>query len=49
MWGVADTKRFGVFTSTMTKLAPCTLYYIRAFAPNIMGMSYGAWTTITTP
>jgi uncharacterized protein (TIGR02145 family) len=38
----------GVFTSQITELKPNTLYYIRAYAINSEGTSYGSQVTFTT-
>jgi uncharacterized protein (TIGR02145 family) len=38
----------GLFISNMTNLTPGTLYYIRAYATNISGTSYGNELTFTT-
>jgi uncharacterized protein (TIGR02145 family) len=42
--GVAN----GTYTSTITGLNPGTLYYVRSFATNSVGTSYGAQTSFTT-
>lgn len=39
----------GVFTSNITNLSPNTVYYIRAYATNRVGTSYGNQITFTTP
>jgi uncharacterized protein (TIGR02145 family) len=42
----------GTFTSSITGLSPGTLYYVRSYATNSVGTSYGAqisFTTLTTP
>jgi hypothetical protein len=42
----------GSFTSALTGLVPGTLYYVRAYATNSVGTSYGSeliFTTFTTP
>ncbi len=42
----------GVYTSTVTTLAPTTTYYVRAYATNIVGTVYGeetSFTSSTTP
>lgn len=39
----------GTFTTTISNLSPLTTYYIRAFATNSYGTSYGEEKTITTP
>ncbi len=47
-----DGSGTGVFTSHLTGLSPATLYYVRAYATNGAGTSYGdqeSFTTITTP
>ena len=38
----------GVFTSSLTDLKPGTLYYVRAYAVNEQGTSYGNQVTFTT-
>ena len=38
----------GVFTSKITQLSPNTLYYVRAYATNIVGTAYGSEVTFTT-
>jgi sugar lactone lactonase YvrE len=38
----------GVFTATMTSLTPGTTYYIRAYATNSVGTSYGDGVMLTT-
>lgn len=38
----------GVFTSSITGVTPNTLYYVRAYATNTSGTSYGAEETFTT-
>lgn len=38
----------GVFTSSITGLTPGVLYYLRAYATNSAGTSYGSETTFTT-
>ena len=38
----------GAFTSTITGLTPGTLYYVRAYATNLAGTSYGSNVTFTT-
>jgi hypothetical protein len=46
--GAAD----GTFSSSITGLSPGTLYYVRSYATNSVGTSYGAqisFTTLTTP
>lgn len=39
----------GVFSSTITGLTPGTTYYVRAYATNAAGTSYGLQVTLTTP
>lgn len=39
----------GVFTSNITGLAPNTTYYVRAYATNSAGTSYGTELPLTTP
>ena len=43
-----DGGGFGAFTSNLTELTPNTLYYLRAYATNIVGTSYGYQTSFTT-
>ena len=38
----------GAYTITMTGLTPGTLYYVRSYATNSVGTSYGAQTNFTT-
>jgi DUF2075 family protein len=38
----------GTFTSNITSLTPGTLYYVRSYATNNVGTSYGAQTSFTT-
>jgi uncharacterized protein (TIGR02145 family) len=38
----------GAFTSNITGLTPGTLYYVRSYATNNVGTSYGAQTSFTT-
>jgi hypothetical protein len=38
----------GTFTSSLTGLAPATLYYVRSYATNAVGTVYGAETSFTT-
>lgn len=38
----------GTFTSSLTGLAQGTTYYVRSFATNVQGTSYGAETSFTT-
>jgi len=47
-----DGAATGAFTSNITGLTPGTLYYVRSYATNIVGTSYGAqisFTTLNTP
>ncbi|MFZ4724628.1 MAG: FISUMP domain-containing protein [Paludibacter sp.] len=37
----SETSGFGVFSSSITGLNPNTTYYVRAYATNIIGTSYG--------
>ena len=39
----------GVFTSTLTGLTASTVYYVRAYATNSVGTSYGNEVSFTTP
>ena len=43
-----DGTGLGVFTSTLTGLTPSTYYYVRAYATNSVGTSYGVQTSFTT-
>ena len=43
-----DGTGLGGFTSTMSGLTPGTTYYVRAYATNIAGTTYGEQTTFTT-
>jgi len=43
-----DGSGIGSFTSTITGLTPNTLYYVRAYATNNFGTSYGQQITFTT-
>ncbi len=50
---IADSKVYsgtgeGVFTESVTNLTPATIYYVRAFAENGAGVSYGVQTSFTT-
>jgi hypothetical protein len=38
----------GTYTSSITGLAPATLYYVRAYATNIIGTAYGPQSNFTT-
>jgi uncharacterized protein (TIGR02145 family) len=38
----------GTYTSSITSLTPGTLYYVRSYATNSVGTSYGALTSFTT-
>ena len=44
----SDGTGTGVFTSSLTDLEPGTTYYVRAYATNGVGTSYGAEVTFTT-
>lgn len=51
---VTDTKTMdeivlGAFTSKITGLAPVTIYYVRAYATNSAGTSYGNQVVVSTP
>jgi len=46
---VADGTGLGVFTASISSLALNTTYYIRAYAINTYGTSYGNEVTLTTP
>jgi hypothetical protein len=43
-----DGAATGAFTSNITGLTPGTLYYVRSYATNSVGTSYGAQTSFTT-
>ena len=43
-----DGYEVGKFTSSITQLNPNTLYYVRAYATNIIGTDYGSEITFTT-
>ena len=43
-----DGTGFGPFTSSLTSLKPATTYYVRAYATNSSGTTYGAETSFTT-
>jgi uncharacterized protein (TIGR02145 family) len=45
---VASGSGTGIFTSNLTNLAPETVYYVRAYATNSAGTSYGEQHTFTT-
>jgi len=45
----SDGTGTGTFTSSITGLAPGTLYHIRAYATNAEGTSYGTDVTFSTP
>jgi len=49
-WSVSDSGSFGAgaYTKAITGLSPGTLYYIRAFAVNSAGTSYGSYVSFTT-
>ena len=44
-----DGTRTGTFSSTLTGLVPATTYYVRAYATNAIGTSYGAYVSFRTP
>jgi uncharacterized protein (TIGR02145 family) len=44
----SDGTGTGAFTSTLTGLAPSTLYYVRAYATNSVGTAYGSQISFTT-
>lgn len=44
----SDSLGFGLFTSHLTGLTPNTLYYVRAYATNKEGTSYGSQVMFTT-
>ncbi|MBR3947124.1 MAG: hypothetical protein IKJ56_08520, partial [Bacteroidales bacterium] len=49
---VVDSVDIGTFKSEMTKLTPGTLYYVRAYATNAAGTTYGeelSFTTLNVP
>lgn len=43
-----DSTGIGVFSSIITKILPCTTYYVRAYAINRKGTSYGNELSFTT-
>jgi len=43
-----DGTGIGAYTSTLTTLLPATTYYVRAYATNSSGTSYGTETSFTT-
>ncbi len=43
-----ETGNTGAFTSSLTDLLPSTLYYVRAYATNSMGTSYGSQVSFKT-
>jgi hypothetical protein len=45
---VASGNGTGAFVASLTGLAPATLYYVRAYATNSVGTSYGAQVSFTT-
>ena len=45
---VVDSVGIGTFKSEMTKLTPGTLYYVRAYATNAAGTTYGEELSFTT-
>jgi len=49
-WDVHDEGSFetGAFTKAITGLSPNTIYWIRAYATNSEGTSYGDWVKVTT-
>lgn len=51
MWAVREIGAFhilGEFEMTLNGLKPLTVYYIRAFAGNVFGISYGEWVECST-
>jgi len=51
MWAVREMGEFtstGEFEMTLNGLKPLTVYYIRAFAGNVLGIAYGDWVLCTT-
>ena len=52
-WSVSETGEFwpgeGSYSLNLTNLEPETTYYIRAYAVNPEGTSYGDWVSFTTP
>ena len=51
MWAVREIGRFaetGEFRMTLYGLKPLTCYWIRAFAGNVFGISYGEWVICCT-
>lgn len=47
-FNTVDGKGTGSFTSNLTGLQPGTLYYVRAYATNVAGTTYGFETAFTT-
>lgn len=43
-----DSTGIGVFSSIITKILPCTTYYVRAYATNSAGTAYGNEKSFTT-
>ncbi|WP_016990084.1 DUF1566 domain-containing protein [Flavobacterium sp. ACAM 123] len=43
-----DGTGIGSFTSSLTNLSPGATYYVRAYATNSVGTTYGTYTTFTT-
>jgi uncharacterized protein (TIGR02145 family) len=43
-----DGTATGAYSSSITGLTPCTLYYVRAYVTNAAGTSYGAEVTFTS-
>jgi len=51
MWAVREIGRFVtpcIYRMTLSGLKPSTVYWIRAFAGNVFGISYGAWVLCST-
>jgi len=44
----SDASGTGIFTSNLSSLAPSTTYYLRAYATNSVGTSYGSEISFTT-
>ena len=47
-YSVTSGSGTGTYTSSLTGLSPATLYYVRSFATNSIGTSYGAEVSFTT-
>ena len=47
-YSVTSGSGTGTYTSSLTGLSPATTYYVRSFATNSIGTSYGAETSFTS-